>query len=343
MSKFKLTKAGRAVVGVVLAVAVAVGVVGGIKSGLIKFDKKNSVSSKPTGTVSQNKPQSNDNTINLSLDEWIGWQSILTSNGGLTTQPGSVFDQLGIKVNINVINDATESSNALISGDLQAAGYTTNRTAFLSSKFQDAGLNVIMPIFTNYSYGGDGIIASAQFADVNTWANAKIGVPEFSEAETLVAWFVDNSSLPEDVKISIMTNLIMFATPDDAAKAFFAGQVDVAATWEPYLSQAKDYTNSVVVFDTKASSTLIMDGIVFNADWAATHEDTVKKFVQGVLMCYDATPDYDAIREVFPILSAYKYRFRDGSKPGVSAEQDQEKADWYEDYVVKMRSEQNYY
>ena len=45
----------------------------------------------------------------------------------------------------------------------------------------------------------------------------------------------------------------------------------------------------------------------------------------------------------FCILSAYKYRFRDGSKPGVSAEQDQEKADWYEDYVVKMRSEQNYY
>lgn len=41
MSKFKLTKAGRAVVGVVLAVAVAVGVVGGIKGGVIKFDKRN--------------------------------------------------------------------------------------------------------------------------------------------------------------------------------------------------------------------------------------------------------------------------------------------------------------
>ena len=41
MSKFKLTKAGRAVVGVVLAVAVAVGVVGGIKGGVIKFDKYN--------------------------------------------------------------------------------------------------------------------------------------------------------------------------------------------------------------------------------------------------------------------------------------------------------------
>lgn len=40
MSKFKLTKAGRAVVGVVLTVAVAIGIVGGIKGGVIKFDKR---------------------------------------------------------------------------------------------------------------------------------------------------------------------------------------------------------------------------------------------------------------------------------------------------------------
>ena len=45
----------------------------------------------------------------------------------------------------------------------------------------------------------------------------------------------------------------------------------------------------------------------------------------------------------FCICNAYKYRFRDGSKPGVSEEQDEEKARWYEDYVVKMRSEQTYY
>lgn len=45
----------------------------------------------------------------------------------------------------------------------------------------------------------------------------------------------------------------------------------------------------------------------------------------------------------FCILSAYKYRFRDGSKPGVSAEQDHEKAHWYENYAVKMMGEQRYY
>lgn len=303
MKQYKLKPKGRAVVAILIVLAFVGAMFGGIKSGLIKFDGKKPATSKPATNVSTNKPSTGDDTINLSLDEWAGWLSLVSANGGLTTQPGSVFDQLGVKVNINVINDATESSNALISGDLQAAGYTTNRTAFLSKKFQDAGLNVIMPVFTNYSYGGDGIIASTQFADVNTWVNAKIGVPEFSEAETLVAWFVNNSSLSDADKATIMDNLIMFGTADDTAKAFFAGQIDVAATWEPYLTQAKTYTNSTVVFDTKSSSTLVMDGIVFNADWAAAHEETVKNFVKGILMCYDQPINYDAARDVFPMYS----------------------------------------
>lgn len=45
----------------------------------------------------------------------------------------------------------------------------------------------------------------------------------------------------------------------------------------------------------------------------------------------------------FCICNAYKYRFRLGNKPGVSAEQDEEKAYWYENYAAKMMSEQRYY
>ena len=66
------------------------------------------------------------------------WKSIIDANGGLTTQPDSIYGKLGINVNLKVINDATQSSNALIKGDLNAAGYTINRTAFLSKKFKEA-------------------------------------------------------------------------------------------------------------------------------------------------------------------------------------------------------------
>lgn len=184
------------------------------------------------GNVINTKKDSSD-TINLSLDEWIGWKEIIDANGGLSTQPGSIYDKLGIKVNISVINDATQSSNAMIKGNLDAAGYTINRTAFLSTKFKEAGLDVIMPYITNYSNGGDGIIASSKIKTVEDLVDAKIGVPEFSEAHTLVVWFVNQSDLSKDQKQKIIDNLIMFETPDEAAKAFFAGELDAAATWEP--------------------------------------------------------------------------------------------------------------
>jgi ABC-type nitrate/sulfonate/bicarbonate transport system substrate-binding protein len=138
---------------------------------------------KPTSTSEGNKNDIEKNTtINLSLDEWIGWEPILYANKGFETQPGSIFDKLGIDVKIHIINDADATSDALIKGDLNAAGYTLNRTAFLSGRFTDAGLDIVTPVFTNYSDGGDGIIALSNINSIEDLADAKIGVPEFSEA-----------------------------------------------------------------------------------------------------------------------------------------------------------------
>lgn len=180
MSKrFRLTKASKILIVFLIVALIGGGVFAGLKTGFIKTktaassDAKENVvaankdTSSDSGTPSSEnstKKTDGDTTINLSLDEWTGWKSIIDGNQGLTTQPGSIYDKLGIKVNINIINDATQSSNALIKGDLNAAGYTINRTAFLSQKFTDAGKEVVMPFITNYSNGGDGIIANPLFS-----------------------------------------------------------------------------------------------------------------------------------------------------------------------------------
>ena len=178
--RFRLTKTAKIMIFVVIIALLGGGVFAGLKTGLVKTDSKTdhkvetsnsdtknnnvNVASKEDTTNTNNKSY-NTNVINLSLDEWVGYATILQANGGLTTQPGSIYDQLGIKVNINIINDATQSSNALIKGELDGAGYTINRLAFLSSKFSSANVDVVMPYITNYSNGGDGIIA---LSSINT-------------------------------------------------------------------------------------------------------------------------------------------------------------------------------
>lgn len=310
MKRFRLTVASKILI-VLVVIAVLVGAVFG--AGKLGFIGNKKTSNKTTstsvakadddGNVINTKKDSSD-TINLSLDEWIGWKEIIDANGGLSTHPGSIYDKLGIKVNISVINDATQSSNAMIKGNLDAAGYTINRTAFLSTKFKEAGLDVIMPYITNYSNGGDGIIASSKIKTVEDLVDAKIGVPEFSEAHTLVVWFVNQSDLSKDQKQKIIDNLIMFETPDEAAKAFFAGELDAAATWEPYLTQAKNMTDAHIFFSTASSSSLVMDGILFNKEFAENNSEVVNKFIQGALEAsnlYDT--DMTTIKSVMPMFS----------------------------------------
>lgn len=320
MRRFRLTPAAK-----ILCVVLVLGILGGVgafayKSGWIQNDLKdkhnnvavNTVNEKPSVVVNNTKPDSkptntktdNNNVINLSLDEWIGWKSVIDANGGLTTQPGSIYDKLGIKVNINIINSATQSSNALINGDLDAAGYTINRTAFLSNKFKTANFDVVMPYITNFSNGGDGIIANSGIKSVKDFIGANIGVPQFSEAHTLVVWLVNQSDLTQDEKNDIINNLVFFETPDDAAKAFFAGKIDAAATWEPYLTQAKNMSDAHVLFSTASSSSLVMDGILFNKDFAENNRDIVTKFIDGSLQAADMyKTEFKAIKQVMPMFS----------------------------------------
>jgi outer membrane protein OmpA-like peptidoglycan-associated protein len=96
----------------------------------------------------------------------------------------------------------------------------------------------------------------------------------------------------------------MFETPDECAKAFFAGQIDVAGTWQPYLSQAEESTDSHILFSTESSSKLIMDGILFRDDFAKENPDLVSKFIEGALQAselYDK--EFNSIREVMPMFS----------------------------------------
>lgn len=157
-----------------------------------------------------------------------------------------------------------------------------------------------MPVFTNYSDGGDGIIAMDGINSVDDLVGAKIGVPKFSEAQTLVVWFINKSDLPDTTKQEIIENMILMDDAEATGQAFFAGKLDVAATWQPFLSNAESSTNSHIMFSTASSNKLIMDGIVFRSDFAEAHPDVIAKFADGIFQASETLyeTEFDAIRSV---------------------------------------------
>lgn len=312
-SRYKLTNTAKVLIFILIVAIIGGSIFFANKQGMFSSKNDEHIKTNQTNATVNSQVEADEDgnvinysedkkVINISLDEWIGWSPIIIANGGLTTQKGSIFDELGIKVNISVINDATQSSNALIKGDLQGAGYTINRTSFLSKKFKDAGFEVVMPYITNSSNGGDGIIATNKFKTIESLVDAKIGVPQFSEAHSLVVWFVNQTDLTQKEKDKIIDNLIMFETPDEVAKAFFSGQIDVGATWQPYLTQAENSTDSHVLFSTESSSKLIMDGILFNKEFAEENPDLIASFIDGTLQAselYDN--EFTALKTTMPM------------------------------------------
>lgn len=319
--RFRLTKTAKILILIIVLCVLGGGVFAAFKTGLVKNEPKktdketvvtdsmaNVTTNDTKDTEKKNESASttteDNNTINLSIDEWVGYATIIQANGGLTTQPGSIYDKLGIKVNVNIINDPTQSSNALIKGELDAAGYTINRLAFLSNKFSAGNTKVVVPFITNYSNGGDGIIAKSSINTIEDLVDAKIGVPQFGEAHAMIVWFVNQSNLSQEDKDKIINNLILFDTANDTANAFFAGQIDVAGTWQPYLSQTENMTDSHVLFSTANSTKLILDAIVFREDFATKNSELVSKFIDGTLQAIELyDKELDVLRNSMPMFN----------------------------------------
>lgn len=301
MKRLRLTKAAKRLLFGAVVVVTAAGVVkfGGFSIG--SSDK--SVNSDKLYEEAA-KIEKAEDTLNISVDEWIGWKPIIDANGGLKTKKGSIYDQLGLKLNLSVINDATQSSNALIKGDLDGAGYTVNRLAFLYPKFKENNTEVVMPYINNSSTGGDGIIAKKDIKKVEDLVGKTIGVPRFSEAQTLVEWLLSKSELTDDQIKEIRNNMKFFDTPDDCAKAFFSGELDAAATWQPYLSEATQTTDAHVLFDTTNATSIILDGIVFSEESYNENKEAISKLIEGATKAeslYDT--EMTAIKNTFPMFA----------------------------------------
>lgn len=314
MTKYKLTLPGKIVL-FLLVVGIAAGALyytGGYKKASSLLSNKGSNTTEPVGSTQNSDSnaaqagnfQNSKDAMDISLDEWIGWKCIMDANGGPTTQKGSIYDQLGLKLNIHIINDATTSSNTLIKGSLDGAGYTVNRYAFLYDKFKQNNVPVAMTYITNSSTGGDGIIAKNGINGIEDLVSKKIAVPRFSEAQTLIEWLMSKSSLMPDQIKKIRSNMVMFDTPDDAAKALFANQVDAAATWQPYISQASTTLGYKVLFSTKSATNLVLDGIVFRKDYVDANKDKVSKFIEGALKAESKyKTDFKAIKATMELFS----------------------------------------
>jgi len=235
----------------------------------------------------------------IAIDEWHGWKPVVDANGGLdAAKTGSIFWELGLDVEIEIINEDEESLQKFINGEVQAVGQSINEWPYVHARLQEMGVNGKMVIITDKSVGGDGIVTTADITGIEGLAGHTIVLAKNSAAHAMTEWLLKQSNLSDEQIDEIRANMIFTESTDEAYDIFAEGEADAATLWEPYISQASSVLGAKVLFSTKSAANLMIDGIVFREDYLEQYPQEVEKFIEGTLRAMDEyAGDFSFIRE----------------------------------------------
>jgi NitT/TauT family transport system substrate-binding protein len=208
-------------------------------------------------------------TIHIASSTWTGYALIYLANSK------GIWKNHGLDVNFKDVEDPNDRFIALAAGRLEGMASTVD--AFARQQSNGVAAVEVFPI--DASVGGDGILAANTIQTVADLKGKTVAVNQGSVSE----WFLAQVLLKNGLSLKDVTEQNMKS--GEAGAAFVAKRVDVAVTWEPWLTKAKARTDGHVLVSSKQYPDLIMDSFAFRKDFIQKYPDTVKEFMKAY---YDA-------------------------------------------------------
>jgi NitT/TauT family transport system substrate-binding protein len=210
-------------------------------------------------------------TIHIASSTWTGYAPLY-----LATAKG-IWAKHGLNVDFTDVEDPVERLNALKAGRLDGMASTVD--AFARAQSQGVPAVEILPI--DASVGGDGILAKNTIQTVQDLKGKTVAVNQGSVSEWFLAQVLKRNGLSlSDVSEENMTS-------GNAGATFVAGRVDVAVTWEPWLTRASHTTFGHVLVSSKQYPDLIMDSFAFRKDFIDKYPGTISDFIKAYYEAYN--------------------------------------------------------
>jgi NitT/TauT family transport system substrate-binding protein len=217
-------------------------------------------------------------TIHIASSTWTGYAPLYIATSK------EIWKKHGLTVDFSDVEDPVLRLNALKANQLQGMASTVD--AFARAQSQGVPAVEVFPI--DASVGGDGILAKNTIQTVQDLKNKTIAVNQGSVSEWFLGQVLKKNGLSlSDVKEQNMTS-------GNAGATFVAGRVDVAVTWEPWLTRASHTSFGHVLVSSKAYPDLIMDSFAFRKDFIDKYPGSVKDFMSAYYEAYNwmkANPD----------------------------------------------------
>ncbi len=210
-------------------------------------------------------------TIHIASSTWTGYAALYAAD------KKQFWKQHGLNVDFTDVEDPVLRLNALNAGQLQGMASTVD--AFARAASQGVPAVQVFPI--DASVGGDGILAKNDIQSVKDLKGKTVAVNQGSVSEWFLAQVLKRNGMSlNDVKEQNMTS-------GDAGAAFVATKVDVAVTWEPWLSRAAKTSFGRVLVSSKQYPDLIVDSFAFTRDFVSRYPETVKEFTKTYYAALD--------------------------------------------------------
>ncbi|MBK6616519.1 phosphate ABC transporter substrate-binding/OmpA family protein [Ottowia sp.] len=229
------------------------------------------------------------NPLRVSIVSFHGYGPALVANGNsLTTQPGSMYDKLGLHVEFVINDDVPTLTTLFESKSAQCAWRTSDFWAQEQPNLRNNQLDAKGLLIVDNTRGADAVIVrDPSITSIEGLPGKQVAFLQYSPSHGLLTYATDNSSLTARDKKRIKH--VYIKTEEGTAgvrAAFVSGSVDAAVLWDADLSLAlKAVPGSRVVYSTETATNLIYDLMVCNQAELAKpeNEEVFQRFVDGWL------------------------------------------------------------
>ena len=209
--------------------------------------------------------------ITIGTAIWPGYLGLYVA------QEKGYFKEAGLDVDINLCVGLAEVSRDYLAGKMQGRA----NLVFDAVKEQLGGFDHKVVLAIDYSNGSDAILASKEIRSVQDFKGKRVGYEFGTLEEFYLTWvLVENGMQISDI---IPVN----ADPEVAAKMLKDGQVDIAVTYEPFVSRFVASENFHVVYSSADAPGLITDILTFRTDFIETYPETIQAIVGAYFKAID--------------------------------------------------------
>src|SRR5438105_7734448 len=227
---------------------------------------------------------SSDAEVRLRVNVWVGCVGGLVANGGLDTQPDSIYGKKGLKVSFKIIDDWTEGASALATNNVDVMLTTADVYAKDYAQFKDKGFGSHAFLMVDWSRGADGVIGKQGINSIEDLAGKSVAFAPYTPSHFLLWNGLKASGLSTEQRNEIFNKAVHTKDGIEPATLFAQQKVDAAVAWDPDMSDAvTKRAGSKKIYDTRVANKLIADVLVVSDRFAANSPQTVVKFIQGWL------------------------------------------------------------